>query len=620
MSTSRKVPSRGARASSSTGTKEQQLDQIPPSYYTNDEAALEAGTLLEEKAERFAIGYKAEKYFTLSLDLYKRAMLLNPRSQDAPYNCARVLFLLATDFLVPEKSIDALQSSASLYRQALSLSLPVEGSDGMPAAFYLDVQFNLAVALLALAEQLESNKREAASRIDAIEEAVILFNSVIDGQEAVLHRQRAEEEAAESVPMTPLQPQEGRQSNPDMTTDAEEQTRSEYTTSLITPASALETLHNLHLSALAMLDTAIDEQSIQRALQLSSSSLQRAQAIFTAFPDGESRSPDNEWNEIASCLRFALLEGRIAGLARRVALGVPLISENAELLRAIHDEASKEASTVLFKAGIEQDLNLSTTSGRSRHRIHLQQLESLGVQLLSLSRIQIYYLHTSQQALPACQHTWTLLGLTSKLILATLKSLDTSTAGFGSSAVALGASNTSTATTRRRCSLYTGMSTLSLLRSDALFLETLDTLDEKTRVQLANNARVYARKAVTEVGLGWLLSASHAIKPQYSLPHGGLDSLQGEVDAVLILLRSLYYHSVIAAPSDDLQEVQIICNNVKQMLLAGEQGQAWEWALFFPEGPSQGQQLMDQTLAEEGDVAVSQEERQFWAQVEALLL
>jgi tetratricopeptide (TPR) repeat protein len=611
-----KRPPKNAKASNST-TKEQQLDQIPPSNYTNDEAALEAGTQLEEKAERFAIGYKAKKYFELSLDMYKRAMSLNAKNQDAPYNCARVLFLLATDFYVAPKSINALQESTRLYRQSLALASPTEASDGMPSAFFLDVQFNLAVALLALADQLESSKDEVESRMNSIEEAIILFNSVSDGQELVLQRQKAEESDADTA-ATAAPEHNGETEEIGMDTDGEEGARSEYTTSLITPASALETLHNLHLSAMAMLDVVTDEISIQRALLLSTSSLQRGQVVFSAFPDGETRSPDNEWNDIASSLRFAPLEGRVAVIGRRSTLGLRLDNNAMDELTAAIQDASTEANALLSMS--DDEMNLSTTTGRSRHRIHLQHLEFLGIQLLSLSRSQVFYLHTSPQDVSHCQQIWGLLGLTSKLFLATLKSLDTSTAGVGTSAVALGASNVSTATSRRRCSLYTSMSTLSIIRNDALFFSTLSSLDEKTRIQLANNARVYARKAITEIGLGWLLSAEHTSRTQYILPHGGMESLQGEVDAVLVLLRSLYHRSVIAATSDNLQEVQIICSNIKRGLLTGEHGQAWQRALFYPDGPNQGQQLLEQTLAEEGEVAVSQEERHFWAQVESSLL
>jgi len=611
-----KRPPKNAKASSST-IKEQQLDQIPPSYYTNDEAALEAGTQLEEKAERFAIGYKARKYFELSLAMYRRAMSLNAKCQNAPYNCARVLFLLAIDFYEAPKSIGTLQESARLYRQSLALASPTEGSDGMPSAFYLDVQFNLAVALLALADQLESSKDEIESRWNIIEEAIILFNSVIDGQESVLHRQKVEEDAADlEATIEPIKTEEITENG--MNTDGDGETRSEYTSSLITPASALETLHNLHLSAMAILDVVSDESAIQRALQLSTTSLQRAQGIFSAFPDGDSRSPDNEWNESVSSLRFAPLEGRVAALARRSTLGLPLDITTAESMFSASEEAVTEANALLSVS--EDAMNLSTTAGRSMQRKHSQHLEFLGIQLLSLSRSQVFYLHTLSQDVSQCQQTWTLLGLTSKLFLATLKSLDTSTAGVGSSAVALGASSISTATTRRRCSLYTNMSTLSIIRSDNFFFSTLNHLDEKTRIQLANNARVYARKAVTEVGLGWLLSTDRTTRPQYSLPHGGMESLQGEVDAVLVLLRSLFCRSVITATPDGPQEVQTICSNIRRSLLTGEHGQAWQRALFYPDGPNEGRQLLEQTIAEEGEVAVSQEERQFWAQAEISLL
>lgn len=598
-----------------SSTAAPQLDHISPLYYTDDESALEAGTELEDKAERFAIGWKAQKYFEKSLTLYQRAITLNPKSQDAPYNSARVLFLLATDFFVPPQSVDALQESAKLYRQSLSLASPVDVSDGLPSAFYLDVQFNLAVTLLALADQLETNKQDNSLKLTTIEEAIVHFSSVIDGQELVLHRQKMEEEAVERSEATAGTnvPLEVDVQEADMETDEERQERSEYTTSLITPASALETVHNLHISSMALLDIAIEENSVHRALQLSTNSLQRAQAIFSAFPDGEKKSPDDEWNENVSALQFAPLEIKIAVLARRNALGLfQSVDEKVGITR----EASLEANNLLSTP--EQDVDLSTTTGRSRHRLYSQRLEQMGNLLLTLARSTLLDIYNPSQGQCQVQLTWNLLGQSSKLFLATLKSIDTSAAGLRSSAV-LGASNASTAMTRRRCFLYSSLSALSITRSNAIFFQSIAGLEEKTRLQLINNARIYGRKAVTEVGLGWLLQPFNYNKPHYSLPHGGLESLQGEVDAILTLFRSLFIRSTIVSSSNNLEEVQTICVNIRAFLQTGEHGPAWKRALFYPGNPKQGQQLLEQTLGEEGEVAVTQEERQFWAQVETLL-
>lgn len=619
--------SRKPKSVKGSSTPAPQLDQIQPLYYTDDESALEAGTELEDKAERFAIGWKARKYFEKALGFYQRASHLNSKSQDAPYNGARVLFLLATDFFVPPKSVEALEESARLYRQSLSLASPIEASDGLPSAFFLDVQFNLAVTLIALADHLEAEKQDSNSRINLIDEAITHFNSVIDGQELVLHRQKMEEEIVEdrqTVEQTDNDHDDDYDdgfSQAKMDTDEDKLERSEYTTSLITPASALETLYNLHISAMAVLDTAMDEKTVQRALQLSNNSLQRAQAIFSAFPDGDKRSPDDEWNENISALRFAPLEIKISILAKKNMLG---ISKGADEETQIMREASLEAKDLLSMP--EQDVDLSSTINRNKHRLHSQRLEQMANLLLTLARSHLLQMNntttTTTQEQFRIQSIWNLLGQSSKLFLATLKSIDTSAAGAAGSSVVLGVSNASTAMTRRRCSLYTSMSALSIIRSNAMFLQTIAGIDDKTRLQLINNARIYGRKAITEIGLGWLLLKSNSdSKPMYILPHGGLESLQGEIDAVLILLRSLYIRSNIMNLPDNLEEVQTICANVRSFLLNGEHGSAWKRGLFYPGTPEQeGKQLLELVLGEEGEVTVTQEERQYWAQVEILLL
>lgn len=615
-STSRKP--RGGKGSASTP----QLDQTPPSYYKDAEAALEAGTELEEKAERFAIGWKAEKYFEKSLAMYQRALTLDPTGQDAPYNCARVLFLLATDFYPPPKSLETLHASTDLYRRSLSLASPVEASDGLPSAFYLDVQFNLAVALLALSDQMGHSKESPSTRAVIVNEAITFFDSVVSGQELVLQRQKQEEAAAASatgsdaendvVQTLSTTEDEGMAA----AEDSDGQVRSEYTSSLITPASALETLHNLHLSSLAMLDLVGNEGEIQSALKLSTMSLQRAQAVFAAFPDGDSRSPDNEWSENASLLRFSPLEILVAELAKRSVHNRGDWSAVEGRTGNVIEEATREADGLLHRPA--QAMDLSTTSGRSMHRIYSEQLEQLGHMLLTLARTLLSYAH-SQGGLhdELSRHAWNMLGLASKLLLATLKSLDTSAAGLGASAV-LGATHASNATTRRRCLLYTSMSTVSLLRSDVRFLNAVEGHSDKTREQLLNNGRVYARKAVTEVGMGWLLTAATPAQT-YSIPHGGLDSLRGEADALLTLLRAVHFRSTFLG-AESVQEAEIIGLNVKETLLKGANASTWKWVLFYPDGPNQGEGLLEQVTEEEGDGAVRPSERQFWAHVESLLL
>ena len=96
-----------------------------------------------------------------------------------------------------------------------------------------------------------------------------------------------------------------------------------------------------------------------------------------------------------------------------------------------------------------------------------------------------------------------------KLFSQALAALDTS-AGRGGSAPVLGQANTSTRTSRAPCRILLVLSALCILRSHPGFDAAGIAGAKGTRSKPIDNARLYARKAVTEMGLGWVLRRAPA--------------------------------------------------------------------------------------------------------------
>lgn len=713
-----RLPKRGKRgAGAASGAGPQQIEQIPAQSYVDADEALDAGTQLEEKAERFAVGDKAHKYYRLALEVYRRALHLLQRPAqlqlppsnahgngsgaagaagaagiaDAAYNAARVLFVLGTTFLLPRDSIYALQEATQYYSLAQELTIAT-GEDGLPMPFYLDVQFNLGAALLALAEQLDTFSEGESSATGAdgsvtvlAQDAIACFESVLRGQDAVLKSQLAQEAENRSAdidrPPLPIieasdESSDGDRREENTSSSADAQQREEYTSSLITPASALETIFNLHTCTLVLLQAAPQSSAsdgrddhTDAVAEAGYRYLQEAGAVYEAFPDGDKRSPDNDWNDCAAQLRYAPLELRTTALDSVSDVGsIPL-----EALDKAHSEAISEADMLLNGAG--QPLDLATTAGRAAQRLRTQQLEQLGEILVLLARVSIgravagARLGEDSGSIAALLHqTWRVSSHASKLLLTALQALDTSAAGGNASAAVLGGGGSSSSsfggssserrltttaspTLRRRCALYSSASALSVLRRTTAELaaqagRSITGVDASTLRTLADNARVYARKALAEVGLSALLQpvGTHAESMGscadllYKAPHGGLDSIRGEADAVLALLRALAARVDAGDTSmadAALLEGDTLCANVVRVGITAahrpeQQGsaQAWRACLGISDAhvPSaaerRGRLLLEQATGDDDEEAtlLGTAERAFWTRAETALI
>lgn len=630
---------RPKRIKKQSSTKKQ-LDQVPVNSYSDPEEALDAGIQLEEKAERFAFGEKALKYYNLSFQVYQRAFQLrNGNDADAAYNAARVLYIIATTFTLPPSSLKHLQDAIQLFTRALALSVPVSAIDGSPNAFYLDVQYNLASAQSTLADQKQRIGEKDADVQALYQQAILNLENVLQGQEIVLRRQleqEAEDRNAE-IERAPLLVPEGEEDDQyddsvDAASDSEQAIRTEYTTSLITPASALETISSLHSTFLALLDSGVDDESALSTFAHSANNLARAESIFTSFPDGEKRSPENEWMEQVAALRFAKLELEIAKLVRDVQGNI-----SQELINC--GSSTLQEVTALLEQSIQNTFDMATTNGRAAQKVYLQQLEQMADRTLQLSRLTIGHVNSraSQSAnddvQALIQLAWQLCTHASKVFLSAVKALDASSnaSGTGSTVAVLGTAHAINPSMRRRASLYTGLSTVSILRSEALFTSgSIDGVDENTRKTLLDNARVYARKALAEVGLTWMLQQPKVVNGghlRYTAPHGGVDSLNVDTEAAMSLFRALIKRAVTFdgdAAQVARNELELFTGNVKSIVTINEAEYALVWlasiGLLSNSATGTDLRLLNEVIGEEGDSSISDGEKQIWAVVEQQLI
>ncbi|RUS13128.1 hypothetical protein BC937DRAFT_86293 [Endogone sp. FLAS-F59071] len=125
--------------------------------------------------------------------MYGNAHALNPNDADCLYNWGRILYILL-DFLPshtsPTKRLNALSNSIQKFRGALALN-PQNA----------DVLFNLAQALATQAELLQDTDEGNEQAAMALQEAVVIFESVYKAQEKELKEQEELNRQAEAQEM-----------------------------------------------------------------------------------------------------------------------------------------------------------------------------------------------------------------------------------------------------------------------------------------------------------------------------------------------------------------------------------------------------------------------------------
>jgi tetratricopeptide (TPR) repeat protein len=203
---------------------------------------------------------QAQRFYEKALDLYKKAYDFNP-SYDAAYNQsatrlnlvvwklifrARVLYTLATSFLLPPESVSYLTTSIELYRHAVTLT--------ESTLLQLDAGFNLSEALLELGEVIEDLHSDRAGEVRRLrEEAKEILTSVMVGQEEYIASNAEDfeiDQASETVEDTPEVEQVEGTKDDAMEVDAvpDEEPAATYEEHVPTPSALVDT-------ALLLIDT-----------------------------------------------------------------------------------------------------------------------------------------------------------------------------------------------------------------------------------------------------------------------------------------------------------------------------------------------------------------------------
>lgn len=563
----------GAAGSSSRGRNANPFGPVDPTTYHDYDEAMQDGVELEEKGERFQFGSKAQRFYVQAGTLYDRAAQLAGANAvqraDALYNSSRIRFLLASQFALPTDNLKMYVEAVNAAQEAVRLAppLPITGTtEGtLPDPFTLDTMTHLATSLQTLAEAVEelgwpqglAPPASISSSVDSSptptqlwQAALQLFQQVADGQNVILQDQKAVDEGAPELADSAT---EGfGNASPD---DAElpavggDEDVYGYTSSLVTPGSLLDTLLSLVACFTSLLEASIVVEEVQTCRSAVEEIFSRAQEIASETQTALSTTSTNSdasqaFSEVTAKLeeiQRAVLTVRVTCLSKAVHLGTEAAQISSELeatIQTLNEWASRLLATPTAAGGDvrRRDTDVAT-------------LCDVGEAAYNLCRLSLR-LEPEAAAVAAI---WALATSSTKLFSQALAALDTSAGGGGSAAV-LGQANTSTPTSRARCRILLVLSSLSIFRSHPVFEAAGIAGAKGTLNKLIDNARLYARKAVTEIGLGSLLrpAPSQVSRSAVAPPPGGWESLSLESEATLHLLRALLIRAnvSVAAATD----------------------------------------------------------------------
>ena len=567
LPSSSSASARGA-ASSDRGRNANPFGPVNADSYEDYDEAMQDGVELEEKGERFQFGSKAQRFYVQAGTLYNRAAYLagpnTERRADALYNASRVHFLLASQFALPPENLQIFVEAVTTAQEAVRLAPPLPAltsSEGtLPNPFTLDTMTHLATSMQTLAESIDElgwpqgqqhpllslrGTAQAPTPTLLWQEALGLFQQVADGQEAILRDQKTTETANEEPVEASSQPGEA--------ADAEESEPGTahadgdlygYTSSLVTPASLMETLLSLLTCFASLAEASQGLEEVQTCSAAVEQIVIQAQSLVSES-EGAATLPAMSNNAVQASSEVAArweevqrssLAFRVACLAKAIELGSEAAQISGDLestMQTVNDWASRliAPATITEACPTRKDTDVAT-------------LCDIGEAGQSLCRLALR-LEPAEAGVAAI---WVLATTSTKLFSQALAALDTSAAGGGSAAV-LGQANTSTPTSRARCRILLALSSLSVLRSHPAF-ETAGIAGAKgTRIKLVDNARLYARKAVTEIGLAWILrpAPAQALRSVAVPPPGGWESLSLESEATFHLLRALLVRARVNA-------------------------------------------------------------------------
>ena len=564
--------------------KEIRKQREPESF----ESCMDAGVDQDERGERFSVGAKAERHYVKALSLYQLAAQFRPSSVDAWYNAARVQYVLGTQFHLPPDALVTLIESCRLYVEALERA-PMP-SDGIPSASRLDVLSNGGYALQALAEFIDewgTMEMDAACIITAERAGIKLrttlptslymaaamwFEQVIQGQELVL------QQALVSI----TDPNAAHMKGPIIGDDRDDDA-AEYTTSLVSPSSLLESLCDEVNVYLAILPQTHDSHELESVLSMARTGLERAEQYVQSLPPGygASQSPTNEWDEQIRSLDMAALGMQVMAMEQAAEWGAwPQLAD----LEALETSIQERAAALLAEPPPSQSLTAVRLGAEAEARVkryeeNVSRLCDLGDYAHDLARLRIKLLASHVDAVSA-EHAWSLCTCASKCVRAAVAALETP----GSASVARNlqgektwvprdtqtthvapATNTSTSVTRHRASMYMELSRISLTRCHDVLVAKYAPAAE-ARGQLLDHARIYARKALADEGLAWICQI-HQLPMQpgcvcggalmHAPANGGSESLAQDANVLWQYVRALWMRGATKRTPEGEQELRV---------------------------------------------------------------
>ncbi|CAO1622531.1 unnamed protein product [Parajaminaea phylloscopi] len=578
------------------------LPQSSPSW-DDAEEALEAGVEAEERGERTAYGFKAQRCYEEALTCYQAAISLSEGSDsahlgDAAYNAARILYLLSTEFYMPATALQALNASVDLYKTAArAVALP-QSPEAPLSDFALDIASNLCAAQQAIAELVDTTPT-AAGIDDAAATALVsqlvgeaseVLERIARDQESVLSSQLQDEVASQSLSETgeaaasalvggpPSQPE--READP-----SEGSSTTAYSSSLIVPTSLLETWlthHDMLTTLLAQSKSVEETQQIDSVLNIIMGNAKNfVAACNSAHNWGERASPDGDWDDALSTLERAANESQVMVFSNYIG-ATSAIADVAVQTRAAdiaQDQTAKLRSTLEAKNSWDSQASALPGSRRQRFwQLKADELIALADQSVTvarlLTRLAMSQGPTHLTSVPIqglLRSSWTLASLASQAYLAALNLLETGSSG-GRAAV-LGSASIVNPTKLQRCSVFTSLSSLCLLRAHPSYglLTTPAVVTDSSRSTILDNARVYARRALGEVGLTWVLeqpagadvlqnSNTTAVKRLLTekakdVPPRGWGSIEIQSEALLQGVRAIFHRGTFRPSPPSSNEV-----------------------------------------------------------------
>lgn len=236
--------------------------------------------------------------------------------------------------------------------------------------------------------------------------------------------------------------------------------------------------------------------------------------------------------------------------------------------------------------------------------------------------------------------SWSLASTASQAYLTVLFLLDTGSAG-GFAAV-LGSASIVGPTKLQRCSLFTALSDVCLLRAHAIFttLSSPAVFSASSRSTILDKARVYVKRALVEVGLSWPLDVSEGrgafadasspdlhrllTKKGKEVPPRGWNAVDAQSKALLQTARAIFHRNTFRprpqaeiAQTNELEVLAEVASALRRgaphsdnvlitqcwrLILSGER---WHYGLLDEEGEAGSSGLLSGLIAKE--------ECEFWA-------